>query len=52
LRPESISRRTTGAVVAESPPGEERSLWDVVGAADAGTFEAKRAKKAGRAERR
>jgi diguanylate cyclase (GGDEF)-like protein len=38
--------------VVESPPGEQKSLWDVVGAADAAMFEAKRAKKAGRAERR
>ena len=35
--------------VAESPAGEEKALWDVVGAADAAMFEAKRAKKAPRA---
>jgi diguanylate cyclase (GGDEF)-like protein len=37
---------------AESPPGERKLLWDVVAAADAAMFEAKRAKKAGRAGRR
>jgi diguanylate cyclase (GGDEF)-like protein len=35
--------------VAESPAGEDQALWDVVAAADAAMFEAKRAKKAGRA---
>lgn len=34
--------------VAESPAGEEKALWDVVAAADAAMFAAKRAKKAGR----
>ena len=34
--------------VAESPPGEEKVLWDVVGEADAAMLEAKRAKKAQR----
>jgi diguanylate cyclase (GGDEF)-like protein len=34
--------------VAESPVGEEKSLWDVVGEADAAMFEAKRAKQAHR----
>ena len=34
--------------VAESPVGEEKSLWNVVGEADAAMFEAKRAKKSQR----
>jgi diguanylate cyclase (GGDEF)-like protein len=34
--------------VAESLPGEEKALWDVVAEADAAMFEAKRAKKAQR----
>jgi diguanylate cyclase (GGDEF)-like protein len=33
--------------LAESPPGEEVKLWDLVAAADARMFEAKRQKKAG-----
>jgi diguanylate cyclase (GGDEF)-like protein len=36
--------------VSESSPEEETALWDVVAAADAAMFEAKRAKKAGRAD--
>ncbi len=36
--------------VAEGPRGEEKTLWDVVGEADAAMFEAKRAKKAARSE--
>jgi diguanylate cyclase (GGDEF)-like protein len=35
--------------LAESPPGEAKTLWEVVGESDAAMFEAKRAKKAGRA---
>lgn len=31
--------------VAESPPGEAKTLWDVVGESDAAMFEAKRAKR-------
>jgi diguanylate cyclase (GGDEF)-like protein len=34
--------------LAESPADEDTSLWDIVAAADAAMFEAKRAKKAGR----
>lgn len=34
--------------VAESPPGEEKKLWEVVGEADAAMFEVKRAKHARR----
>jgi diguanylate cyclase (GGDEF)-like protein len=34
--------------VAESPPDEDKSLWEVVGMADAAMFEAKRAKKSRR----
>jgi diguanylate cyclase (GGDEF)-like protein len=34
--------------VATSPPGDDAALWDIVAAADARMFEAKRAKKAGR----
>jgi len=36
--------------VAESPAGEEKALWDVVAAADAAMFAAKREKKAGRSD--
>ena len=39
-------RVTLSLGVAESPPGEEKSLWDVVGEADTAMFEAKRAKDA------
>jgi diguanylate cyclase (GGDEF)-like protein len=34
--------------VAESPAGEEKALWDIVAAADAAMFAAKREKKVGR----
>ena len=38
--------------VGESPPSEQKTLWDVVGEADAAMFAAKRAKKVGRPGRR
>jgi PleD family two-component response regulator len=55
-----LARRNAGAKrpwklslslgVTESPPGEEVDLWDLVAAADAQMFEAKRAKKAARGD--